>query len=380
MSAICAGSSSEYGTRPEYQRSIGGSQGTSQNATIAWPATRRTKSASSVQSRAISATRIRDRPRLLVPEEHPLVMAVPLALEEVVGIVLALELEELRHLRVAGFDLAAQGKAIVGGVVAAAVTQTEVDQAPQRIGAADDAPGGVLDVQVEDHAGVGLARPGEEALAVLLDQAHRAVDEVHCVAPGVLAHFGHEGLERLALDVDLGDRLGPLVRGVGHAVDGAVVLLGVVAHLVLVRPVELPVGGHVMRGVALEGLALVGVGEEQELGPLALAELVLELRHRPLVVHRAVAREHAALQEIVGLLVDRILEVAVGEAFADAAGEGVDEARDLAHLDPPLELASRHEARGGQIDEAEQAVAADREAEEIGILLAAAVHEIAARG
>src|SRR3954462_2233702 len=56
MSAICAGSSSAYGTRPEYQRSIGGNHGTPQNATIAWPATRRTKSASRVQSRAITQT------------------------------------------------------------------------------------------------------------------------------------------------------------------------------------------------------------------------------------------------------------------------------------------------------------------------------------
>src|SRR6185295_19811056 len=249
---------------PEYQRSIGGSQVTPQNATIAWPATRRTKSASRVQSRAITERR---KPGSLVPEEHPLVVTVPLALEELVWIVLALELEEFLHLRIAGVDLAAQGEAVVGGVVAAAVTQAEVDQPPQRVGAADHAARGVLDVQVEDDAGVGLARPGEEALAVLLDQAHGAVDDVPGVAPGVFAHLVHEGLERLALDVDLGDRLGPLVRGVGHAIDGAVVLLGVEAHLALVGPVELPIGGRVVRGVALEGLALVRVREEQQLGP-----------------------------------------------------------------------------------------------------------------
>ena len=46
---------------------------------------------------------------------------------------------------------------------------------------------------------------------------------------------------------------------------------------------------------------------------------------------------------------------------------------DLAHLDHALELAPRHEPQRGRVDEAEQAVAADREAEELGILLAAAV-------
>jgi hypothetical protein len=52
--------------------------------------------------------------------------------------------------------------------------------------------------------------------------------------------------------------------------------------------------------------------------------------------------------------------------------------RDLAHLDHPLELAPRHEPQRRRIDEAEQAVAADREAKEVGIFLAAAVQEVAA--
>src|ERR1051325_10956598 len=420
MITICAGSSSGEGKRPEYQRSIGGSHGAPPNATIAWPATRRTNSVSSAQSRGTTKsgtdhdylccsstanssdspfTLFRSYPcessgsgfdrggnkrglslisGLFVAKVHALVVPVPLALEELVRVVLALELEELRHLRVAGVDLAAQRVAVVGGVVAAAVAQPEVDQAPQRVGAADHPAGGVLDVQVEDDAGVGLARPGEEALAVLLDQAHRAVDDVPGVHARVLAHLGHEALELLALDVDLADRLGRLPLRVGHLVDGAVVVLRVEAHLALVGPVELPVGGHVVRGVALERLALVGVREEQELGPLALAQLVLQRRHRPGVVHGAVAREHAPLQEVVGLLVDGILEVAVGEAVADAAGESLGEAGDLAHLDAPLELAPRHEPQGRRVDETEQAVAADRQAKEVGIFLAAAVQEVAA--
>src|SRR5262245_61012723 len=244
---------------PEYQRSIGGSHVTPQNATIAWPATRSTNSASSDQSSGTTNQGQTTFLGLLVPKVHALVMAVPLALEELVGIVFALELEELRHLRIAGIDLAAQRVAVIGRVVAAAVAQAQVDQAPQRVGAADHAAGGVLDVQVEDDAGVGLARPGEEALAVRLDQAHRAVDDVPGVDSPILPHFGHEALELVALDVDLADRLGRLVLGVRHLVNGAVIILRVGAHLALVGPVELTVGGHVVRGVALEGLALVGV-------------------------------------------------------------------------------------------------------------------------
>src|SRR5215813_4892419 len=140
--------------RPEYQRSIGGSHGTPQNATIAWPATRATNKISSTQSSGTTNQGQTTFICLLVPKVHPLVVPVPLALEQVVRVVLALELEELRHLRIAGVDLAAQRVAVIGGVVAAAVAQPEVDQAPQRVGAADHPAGGVLDVQVEDDAGV----------------------------------------------------------------------------------------------------------------------------------------------------------------------------------------------------------------------------------
>src|SRR5262245_4393823 len=191
--------------RPEYQRSIGGSQVTPKNATIAWPATRSTNSPSRIQSSAtIRPEKTWSVPVLLVGEEHALVVPVPLALEELFRFVRALELKDLVHLRIAGVDLAAQRVAVVGGVVAAAVAQADVDQAPQRVAAADHAAGGVLDVQVEDDAGVGLARPGEEALGVLLDQPHGAVDDVDAFATSVVAHLAHELLQGVALAVDRG--------------------------------------------------------------------------------------------------------------------------------------------------------------------------------
>src|SRR5712664_1044573 len=128
-------------------------------------------------------------------------MPVPVALEQLLRVVLALELEELEELREAGLDLLAQGVAVIGGVVAAAVLDADVDQAPEGVAGADRAARGVLDVQIEDHAGVGLLRPGEEALAVLLDEPHRAVDDLDALAARIVAHAGHEGLERVALAV-----------------------------------------------------------------------------------------------------------------------------------------------------------------------------------
>jgi hypothetical protein len=68
--------------------------------------------------------------------------------------------------------------AVVGGEVAAAVPQGEIDHAAELVAGADQAGAVVLDVQVEDDAGVGLLRPGQEALLVRLDQADGAVDDV----------------------------------------------------------------------------------------------------------------------------------------------------------------------------------------------------------
>src|SRR5918996_989624 len=168
--------------RPEYQRSIGGSHCTSKKATRNWPKTRRTKSAVSAQ-------------RKLALLKHLLVVPVPLALEELLFVVLALELHHLRQARVAGLDLAADGVAVVGREIAAAVLDADVDQAPEDIARLDETAGRVLDVYVEDDARVRPARPGHEALAVLLDEPYGAVDDVDLVAARVFAHFGHEGLE-----------------------------------------------------------------------------------------------------------------------------------------------------------------------------------------
>src|SRR5687767_5678248 len=149
---------------PEYQTCIGGRKRTSRNATSACPATLRTNRASRIHKRTLF---------LLV---HPFVVPEPLALEELLRVVLELELQEILQLGIAGVDLAAQRIAVVGREVAAAVLEADVDQAAEHVARLDQAAGVVLDVHVEDHAGVGLARPGQEALAVLLDQADGAVD------------------------------------------------------------------------------------------------------------------------------------------------------------------------------------------------------------
>src|SRR2546430_469401 len=135
-------------------------------------------------------------------------MPVPVALEEFARIVFALQLEEFLELRERRLYLAPERVAVVRRVIAATMAQADVDQRAERIGGADEAGARALDVEVEDHARIGLLRPGEEALAVLLDPPHGAVDDLGLGAKRVRAHLGHERLERLALAVDLGDHLG----------------------------------------------------------------------------------------------------------------------------------------------------------------------------
>src|SRR6266849_577166 len=211
-------------------------------------------------------------------------MPVPVALEQLLRVVFSLQQQEIAELREAGLDLLAQGVAVIGGVVAAAVLDADVDQAPEGVAGADRAARGVLDVQVEDHA-----------------------------------------------------------------------------------------------GVALEDGGLVGVREVQQLDPVALAELPARRGQRRVVGDRPVAREHAAPQEVLGAIVDRVLEVAVEEAVADALVERAHQAADVAHLDHALELAPRYQAQRHRVDEAEQAVAADRQVEQVRVLAAAALQELPLR-
>src|SRR6267142_616797 len=84
--------------------------------------------------------------------EHVLVVPVPVALEQLFGVVLALELEEVGELRVARVDLATQGVPVIRRVPAAAVLDAQIDQAAELVASADQAARGVLDVQVEDDA------------------------------------------------------------------------------------------------------------------------------------------------------------------------------------------------------------------------------------
>src|SRR5438034_9667008 len=117
--------------------------------------------------------------------EHLLVEAIPVALEPLLGVVLALPPQELDEARVAGLHLGPGRPAMVGQEIAPPVLDRPIDEAPEvprRLLHRRRVVGGV---QVEDDGGVALLGPGQEALVVLLDEADRAVDDVGLPLPEV---------------------------------------------------------------------------------------------------------------------------------------------------------------------------------------------------
>src|SRR5204862_7855129 len=124
---------------------------------------------------------------------------------------------------------------------------------------------------------------------------------------------------------------------------------------------------------------LVRVREVEQLGPVLFRELAPSWDGHAAGLDRSVAGEDAAAQEVGRRFVDRVLEVAVQVARGDALGKGERQAVDRAHLDYALEQAPRHEAQGDRVNDAEKTVAADRQAEELRVLAAAAIKKPPAR-
>ena len=95
-------------------------------------------------------------------------------------------------LRVARLDLGAARPAVIGEEIAAAELDRAIDQPPEMVGGLGNAIRVVIDVQVHDGADPGLARPGQKAFVVLLDQADGSVDQRHAVPAEIRAHGGEE--------------------------------------------------------------------------------------------------------------------------------------------------------------------------------------------
>src|SRR5262245_22459082 len=93
---------------------------------------------------------------------------------------------------------------------------------------------------------------------------------------------------------------------------------------------------------------------------------------RRLEWNRLIARKHAAAQEAVARRVGRELEVAVQVTVPNPLLESLDDVRRLGELDDASDLHARPKLQLNTGNHAEQTVAADRQAEQIGVLPARA--------
>ena len=129
---------------------------------------------------------------------------------------------------------------MVGEVIAAAVLNAEIDERAKRVGGRRNAFRRVLDVQVENDARIRLARPRQKRLVVLLDQAHRPVDDVRLAIAEDRAPILHECGQPRPFNVDLRDHFGCLVRRASRFVECDVIVVHVRCGELGVRPVDLP--------------------------------------------------------------------------------------------------------------------------------------------
>src|ERR1041385_7766889 len=134
--------------------------------------------------------------------EEVLVVAVPVALEEFVGIVALLQAQELTELCIARFHLLARGVLVISQIITPSTADRHVDETTKRRRRMLLSFGGVDDMEVEDDTGIGLCRPGQKTFLVALDQPNRAVDDVHLILAEIIACFVHEINERASRDVD----------------------------------------------------------------------------------------------------------------------------------------------------------------------------------
>src|SRR5687768_12236357 len=117
---------------------------------------------------------------------------------------MSFEFEKVAKLRIAGCYLLFCSEFVVGEIKIAVKVEGQVDQSAQRGLRLFQTFGRVIDVQIEDDAGVGAIGPGQKGFVVLLDQADRAVDDAASSAPEQGSRGAHEIRQGVPRDIEFG--------------------------------------------------------------------------------------------------------------------------------------------------------------------------------
>src|SRR5258708_19632938 len=134
--------------------------------------------------------------------------------------------------------------------------------------------------EVENGGGIRLFWPRQIAFVLLLNEPDRAVDQFNIVLAKVVTNLGEERSQSFTRYVDLRDDFSGWILGVFLLIYLAMVVLGIDAHLMGIRPVALAVCGEIIIRITTERLLLVVVCKIEQGPPPLIREAFLFLGHR----------------------------------------------------------------------------------------------------
>ena len=119
--------------------------------------------------------------------KHRAVVAIPITLETLLGVVPLLESQELRHLRVGSEHLLFAGPPVVSQKVTAAMLKRAIDDVSELALGFLNSLGRMLDMKVKDSRSIALLGPGKETFSVLFNESDGSIHHVGIVLPEVFA-------------------------------------------------------------------------------------------------------------------------------------------------------------------------------------------------
>ena len=200
--------------------------------------------------------------------EEAVVVLPPIAGESTFRIMTSLFLQEFDDPWMGFENLVLPGPTVIGEVVGSSESGGQVDQTTEGLRGACDPFLIVIDMEVEDDAGIVSASPGEEALGVLLNEPDRSVNHRDGASAKEGCRAFHEEREFFPGNIKLADHFAPGDFGPKVLVEPGVVVLQINGELMGVGPINGTVGLKVEIGVFLKSGPAIKVGQRDQFPPV----------------------------------------------------------------------------------------------------------------
>jgi len=138
-----------------------------------------------------------------------------------------------------GEQLVPVGITVIRQKIAAAKFDGAIDQPAESLLRPVQALSVVIDVKIENDAGIVLLGPFQESVFILFYETNRAVNEIHVAPQEILAHGFHEVDQAVARHIQFGDHLRARHFGSKVMIERAVVVVEINVELMRVVPVHL---------------------------------------------------------------------------------------------------------------------------------------------